>query len=216
MAKSFNGFQAARVGSLPLATLACAALALTTIAARADDHSEHEHHHHHAEMAAGIKQSQADYRVPALSLTRQDGTAASFPAELDDGRPVLLNFIYTTCTAICPMTTQVFSQVQGKLGGEGSHLHMISISIDPEFDTVAKLSEYAHKYGAGPQWQFYTGTAAASIEMQKAFAAYRGDKMNHEAVTFLRPAPGKPWSRIDGMAAPDELVREYRRLTTKG
>ena len=216
MRKYFGSMRANDRRVLPLAMLACVALATTTIAARADDHSEHEHHHHHAEMATGIKQSQADYRVPALGLTRQDGTTASFPAELDDGRPVMLNFIYTSCTAICPMTTQVFSQVQSKLGGDGSHLHMISISIDPEFDTVAKLSEYARKYGAGPQWQFYTGSAAASIEVQKAFAAYRGDKMNHQAVTFLRPAPGKPWTRIDGMATPDDLIKEYRRLTAKG
>ena len=48
--------------------------------------------------------------------------------------------------------------------------------------------------------------------MQLAFDSYRGDKMNHEPLTLMRPAPGKPWVRIDGFASPDELAREYRKV----
>jgi protein SCO1/2 len=172
---------------------------------------EHMHHHHHqmADAAEGTKRSEMPYQVPALSLVRNDGSKAQFPQELDDGRPVILNFIYTSCTAICPVTTQVFSQVQEKLGKDAAKVHMVSISIDPEYDTPARLSEYAKKYGAGRDWQFYTGTVEASVALQKAFDTYRGDKMNHIPVTYLRAAPGKPWVRLDGFAKPDEVVREY-------
>jgi protein SCO1/2 len=52
----------------------------------------------------------------------------------------------------------------------------------------------------------------ASIATQRAFDAYRGDKMNHLPVTFLRAAPGKPWVRLEGFAPPDEVVKEYRQL----
>jgi protein SCO1/2 len=74
------------------------------------------------------------------------------------------------------------------------------------------MTEYAKKYNASPQWQHYTGTVAASITMQKAFDVYRGDKMNHFPVTFMRAAPGKPWVRMDGFVTPDELMQEYRKL----
>ena len=173
----------------------------------------HDHHDHAAQVPAGVKRSEATYNVPAVNLVRQDGTKVAFPKEIDDGRPVLLNFVYTSCTAICPVTSQVFSQIQEKLGKDAAKVHMVSVSIDPEYDTPARLVEYAKKYKAGPAWQHYTGTVEASVTMQKAFDAYRGDKMNHVPVTYLRVAPGKPWVRLDGFASPDEVIREYHKLS---
>jgi protein SCO1/2 len=86
----------------------------------------------------------------------------------------------------------------------------VSISIDPEHDTQPRIAEYAGRFGAGPQWQFYTGTAAASVAVQRAFGTYRGDKLNHEPVTFLRTAPGQAWDRIDGLATPEALIRQVQ------
>ncbi len=174
--------------------------------------SEHEHHHHAMNTEAAVKRSEVDYKVPALNLIRQDGTTAVFPKEIDDGRPVILNFIYTSCTAVCPLTSQVFSRVQKELNEGHMKVHMLSISIDPEYDTPQRLDAYARKYQASAQWQFYTGTIETSVAMQKAFNAYRGDKMNHIPLTFLRAAPGKPWVRLDGFANPDEVVHEFHEL----
>lgn len=174
--------------------------------------SGHQHHHMAAESTADVRRSTADYRLPGLNLVRQDGTKVKLRQELDDGRPVILNFIYTSCTAICPTTSQVFSQVEERLGREHQAVHLVSISIDPEYDTPARLAAYARKFGAGAHWQFYTGSSAASIAVQKAFEAYPGDKMNHLPSTFLRAAPGKPWVRLDGFATPASIVREYAQL----
>ncbi len=88
----------------------------------------------------------------------------------------------------------------------------MSISIDPESDTPTILSEYAKKFGAGSDWDFYTGTTEASLAIQKAFNAYRGDKMNHSSVIFMRAAPGKSWVRLEGFVSPDVAIREYRSL----
>jgi protein SCO1/2 len=162
--------------------------------------------------AAWIKSS-VSYKIPELTLVRADGTKVSLPRELDaDGKPVILNFIYTTCTAICPVMTQTFVEVQNRLGPDREKLRMVSVSIDPEQDTPARLRDYAKRYAAGPQWQFYTGTVESSIAVQKAFDAYRGDKMNHLPLTLVRLAPGKPWVRLDGFATPDDIVKEYRSL----
>jgi protein SCO1/2 len=131
---------------------------------------------------------------------------------LDDGRPVLLNFIFTACSSICPLASQTFAQFERKLGPESKTVHLMSISIDPEHDTPTRLTQYAKKFRAGPEWQHYTGTLAASLAAQRAFEVYRGDKMSHPPVTLMRAAPGKPWLRIDGFVTPDELVRDYRNL----
>ncbi len=181
---------------------------------QAQNHDAHAHHHEHGAMANGAtKRTEAAYTIPTVGLLRQDGKKANFPAELDDGKPVILQFIYTSCTAICPVTSQTFAQLQDKLGKQAASVRMASISIDPEYDTPQRLDAYAKKLGAGPQWQFYTGTVQASVSLQKAFNVYRGDKMNHTAVTFMRAAPGKAWVRLDGLSSPDELFKEFQKFS---
>lgn len=177
-------------------------------------HVGHEHSAASHDVAA--KRVEANYRLTRLSMVRQDGKKVVFPDELDDGRPVVLQFIYTSCTAICPVTSRTLSQMQEKLGAESSKVHMISISIDPEYDTPPRLVAYAKKFGAGPQWHFYTGSVESSVALQKSFEAYRGDKMNHIAVTFMRPAPGKSWVRLEGLRSADDLIKEYRSIVGKG
>src|SRR2546427_764281 len=167
-----------------------------------------------AAAAATVSRSTVTYETPDVSLVREDGKSVSLPQELDDGRPVLLNFIFTTCSSICPLTSRTLEEFQHKLGSEAARIHLMSISIDPEQDTPARLTEYARKFHAGPEWQYYTGTLAASLAAQRAFDVYRGEKMSHTPVTLMRAAPGKPWSRIEGFVTPDELVDDYRNLLT--
>jgi len=169
----------------------------------------------HAQDASADRPSRSksvQYAVPAVTLVREDGKIVSLPQEMDDGRPVLLNFIFTSCGSTCPLMSQVFAQFQRMLGADARQVHLMSISVDPEADTAARLAEYAHRFGAGPGWDHYTGTLAASRSAQLAFDVYRGDKMSHAPVTLLRAAPGQPWRRIDGLATPDDLLREYRQL----
>lgn len=167
---------------------------------------------HHSALEQQVKAQTVQYAVPAVRLVRNDGKVVSLPDEMNDGRPVLLNFIFTSCGSTCPLMSQVFAQFQRKMGAEVNKVHLMSISIDPEEDTPARLSEYASRFGAGPEWQHYTGTLEASLAAQKAFDIYRGDKMSHAPVTLMRAAPGQPWRRIDGLVTPDELLREYQHL----
>ena len=134
--------------------------------------------------------------------------------ELSSDEPIVLNFIFTTCTTVCPVLSATFSSFQDKLGSEASTVKMVSISIDPEHDTPAKLREYAKKFQAGPQWQFYTGSVSQSVEVQRAFDAYRGSKMNHIPLTFLRAAGQTEWVRLEGFTSATDLLNEYQRLSS--
>ncbi len=173
-----------------------------------EDADPHAHHH----MMRDMRTSTVAYSLPAVTLVRDDGRTVSLKDELDDGRPVVLTFIYTTCTSVCPVISQTLSQLQGELGPNRDKVHMVSISIDPEQDTPSRLHEYAAKFGAGPEWQHYTGALAASVATQRAFNVYHEDKMNHSPVVFLRGAPGESWLRIDGFATADELLHAYQKL----
>jgi protein SCO1/2 len=194
------------------ATLALAlALAAGTPAA-AEAHDQHEHCASAASTLKRATRSTADYAVPDVKLVRDDGKKVSLAEELDDGRAVALQFIFTTCTTICPVMAQTFARLEEELGDDRGRVHLVSISIDPEQDTPARLREYSARFHARPEWRFYTGTVQASVGVQRAFNAYLGDKMNHTPTTFLRAAPGRPWVRIDGFASASELARELHEL----
>jgi protein SCO1/2 len=188
-----------------LCALVATALPGPTWAASTADADLHAHHH---QIASETRRSTARYSLPELKLIRDDGTTVSLRDELDDGRPVVLSFIYTSCTTVCPLTSMTMAQLEGKLGAARDRVHLVSITIDPEQDTPARLHDYARKFSAGPEWNHYTGTLSASRQAQQAFDVYRGNKMNHAPATFVRVVPGAPWVRIDGFVTADQLMAE--------
>jgi protein SCO1/2 len=195
----------------PSAAEQTASESLESISGEADPHA----HHRHMLESKTYSRSLHDYQLPDLQVVTMAGEKSSLLAEVNRDQPVMLNFIFTTCTTICPVLSATFSQVEQKLGAERERVRMISITIDPEYDTPARLRAYAARYGAGPQMQFLTGKLEDIVAIQKAFDAYRGTKMNHEPLTFLRMSAQEPWVRLNGLASAADVVREYRQLTAK-
>jgi protein SCO1/2 len=187
----------------------CLMLATGTVIAEPQEPDPHAHHRHMMEQP-GYTSSMHSYTMPELVLIDMNNNKVSLAEALGHDKPVMLNFIFTTCTTICPVLTATFSQVQRKLGDEAKNVRMISITIDPEQDTPERLKEYAGKFKAGAGWQFLTGSIENIIATQKAFDAYRGDKMNHVPLTFIRSTVDGPWVRLEGFASAAEVVSEYR------
>jgi protein SCO1/2 len=156
----------------------------------------------------------ATYALPDVALRDVSGSEVRLAAALGHEGPILLQFIFTTCPTICPVMSATFTTAQEKFGAELERVRMISISIDPEQDTPARLGDYARKFRARRQWLFLTGDTESVVAVQKAFDAYRGNKMRHEPLTFLRAGPGAPWVRLDGLLSAAQLFDEYKRLTS--
>ncbi|MEI8168788.1 MAG: SCO family protein [Rhodoferax sp.] len=178
-----------------------------------DMKGEDPHANHHADMNAAVKRSMVEVALAATPMVRQDGSATTLSKELDGSKPVILAFIYTSCTTVCPVTSQILATTQDLLGKDMGKVRMLSVSIDPEYDTPARLLAYSKKFGAKPQWVHYTGTLANSVAVQKAFGAYRGDKMNHEPLIFISGGGKKPWVRLDGFPSAEQVVKEFRDQT---
>jgi protein SCO1 len=203
-----------------LKSAACAAFgAACTPALRAaqggtPESEAHDHGAHLAKAEASrVKRSVRHYVPAAVPMLRHDGKRVDFAKALDDGRPVLLNFVFTSCTAICPVMSQVYAEVIDKLGAHREQVNLVSVSIDPEYDTPARLEAYAQRFGGRRgAWSLYTGSARDSVAIQKSFGSYFGDKMNHTPVSLLRQAPGKPWVRLDGFASPGALLAELHAM----
>lgn len=156
--------------------------------------------------------SQHRYRVPDITLTDMHGVTRPAVETLDTAGPVMLNFIFTTCKTICPVLSATFTQVRTLLGADAAGVRFISVTIDPEQDTPSILRAYARKYQAGEDWRFFTGQRDAIITLQRAFDIFRGNKMSHIPVTFLRTGQGAAWLRIEGFPSALDLAREYRTL----
>jgi protein SCO1/2 len=181
-------------------------------------HADHSAHMATLEAKDGepsYTRSLSTYAPPQVNLVDRDGEEQSLAALLETDSPVMLNFIFTSCTTICPIQTATFVEAQKQLAADHEHVQLVSISIDPEVDTPVRLTEYARARGAGEPWAFLTGDLASIRKAQEAFGAYRGNKMNHVPLTFLRASAGDPWVRIDGFPSASDLVREYRTLTVE-
>ena len=150
----------------------------------------------------------ARYDVPDVALVDASGSAVSLRAFLDTPDPVVLNFVFTTCTTICPVMTATFAHMRRELGDAGSRLRLVSISIDPDYDRPAVLREYAARFGAG--WTFLTGDGPDVELALRAFGVYAGSKMNHRPVTLLKKAGQDSWVRIEGLASGGDLAHEVQ------
>ncbi|MCA1632281.1 MAG: SCO family protein [Acidobacteria bacterium] len=185
-------------------------------AARQQQPAVHVHESHQPTPAPErFTRTVESYRPPGVTLLHMNGERVSLATALGHKGPVLLQFIFTTCPTICPVMSGTFAAAQGKLGVELKKVRMISISIDPEHDTPERLRDYARKFKAGAQWLFLTGGADDIMAVQKSFDAYRGNKMRHEPLTFLRASPGSQWVRLDGLLSATQLLAEYKRLIAK-
>jgi cytochrome oxidase Cu insertion factor (SCO1/SenC/PrrC family) len=160
---------------------------------------------------------QADYTVPDADLRDATGKRVTFAQVLDYDGPLLMNFIFTSCATICPVMSATFGEAQEDLAAIDPRYRMVSVSIDPDYDTPKRLHEYAGLHHARDNWVFLTGGAAEIRKVIAAFdAIYRGDnKMYHLPYTYLRPGKGRPWIRIEGLVSGADLIEEYRSMITE-
>jgi len=163
-------------------------------------------------LGPGQRITEVAIAVPDVTMTGMDGRTVSLRAVLGDDRPVMLQFIFTTCPTICPLLTGISATVREGLGKDREKIRAISITIDPEHDTPGVLREYAANFDTDPEWMFLTGSLPDVVAVQKAFGSYLGNKMNHPPYTFLRRSPRDPWVRVDGIVHAEVLEREARKL----
>src|SRR5437764_7041286 len=112
--------------------------------------------------------------VPFFGLTNQDGkriTRDSFR-----GQPLVLTFIFTRCPVpnFCPRISQNFSELQEAIkseSGAAGKTRLLSITLDPQFDTPEILKSYAQHQKANPDiWTFATGELAEIDRLTQSFA----------------------------------------------
>lgn len=112
--------------------------------------------------------------VGTFALTDERGQP--FTDDALRGHVTLVSFLFTRCDTICPVTTMKMERLQEKTFDARAHIKLASFSVDPEYDTPARLAEYATRYHAEPErWRFVTGP------VDKVRALVEGPLMNSMA-----------------------------------
>ena len=94
--------------------------------------------------------------APQFQFTAQDGTTVS-NADFK-GKVWVANFIFTRCAGPCPVMTSRMAELNQALSGKAKDVELVSITVDPEYDTPQVLKEYGERVGASPdKWKFLTG-----------------------------------------------------------
>jgi len=158
------------------------------------------------------KRSVERYQIPDVTLVNQDGRKVHLASLLKSEQPVVIDFVYGTCTTICPVLSAGFANLQRRLGPASSQVRLISITIDPENDTPKVMKEYLKRYRAQPGWDFLTGSRADIDTVMRAFDAYIPDKMSHYPINLIRSPKDGTWVRLLGILSSREFHEEFQRL----
>jgi protein SCO1/2 len=141
--------------------------------------------------------------LPDVTVVTDTGATVPF-ASLLAGRTVAINFIFTSCPTVCPLMGASFGRVQKLLGGRD--VTLISVSVDPETDTPARLTEWRKRFGAKPGWTLVTGSQRDIDLILKAFGVYTSDPGSHSPSAFIADTRRGVWRKVDGLAPPSTIM----------
>lgn len=161
------------------------------------------------------KRSVERYTIPDVTLINQDGKKVSLRKLLSSDKPLIVDFIYATCTTICPVLSVGFTNLQKKLESSSHKPQLVSITIDPENDTPKIMKEYLQRYRAKPGWDFLTGSRKDIDTVMYAFNAYIPDKMSHYPLNLIRSPRDGSWVRLYGIMSSREFLEEYQSVAGK-
>ncbi|MGE0128909.1 MAG: SCO family protein [Blastocatellales bacterium] len=166
----------------------------------------------------------AGTETPDFTLVNQDGKKINFKQYR--GKALILTFIYTRCPLpdYCPLMTQNFVTLGRELQNNSAlrdKTHLISVTVDPEYDNPKVLREYGQRYlgsdkNAFKNWEFATG----SPEQVKAVAQFFGlnywpekDQIIHGLRTAIIGADGKVVKVYRGNDwKPEDVLRDLEKL----
>lgn len=165
--------------------------------------------HDHSHMTkASEETSPARKYFTDVELLNQDGEKVRFYTDVLKGKTVIVNAFFTTCTSVCPPMNRNMEKIQEVLGDRvGRDVFLVSITVDPEVDTPARLKDYAKKFHAKPGWIFLTGKKENLDWALYKLGQYVENKDDHKTIFIIGNEPTGLWKKAFGMANVAELVQ---------
>jgi cytochrome oxidase Cu insertion factor (SCO1/SenC/PrrC family) len=145
-------------------------------------------------------------KIPNTRILDQNGKQLNFYDDLIKGKTVAVNFIFTTCTTVCPPLTATFRKVEQTASERGLDVKLVSVSVDPVVDTPERLRAFAEKFNAGQSWTFVTGEKGEIDALLQSLGVAVTNKNDHTPMILIGNDSVDYWTRAYGLSPASRLV----------
>jgi protein SCO1 len=156
-------------------------------------------------------------RAPAFRLTDQFGRPISLARFR--GRAVVLTFIESHCTTLCPVVADKLHRLKEGLGSSGNRVAILGISTDPEQDTFASMRSFSRQHGLLHSWHFLVASRSQLAPIWRAYYIYAAPKSSspaldssHTSATYLIDGRGRERVLFGGDPSTSALNQDVRIL----
>lgn len=168
-----------------------------------DPHAKHK-------QAAAKKAGQAGTAeieiADGFTMLNQHGEAVDFRRDIIGDRIAVIDFVYTSCTTVCPVVSTIFSQLENRLG---THMEqdvaLVTITVDPARDTPHRLKSYSENFNPGPNWSWLTGEKQIVDKVLTELGAYTPLYEDHPAMVLVGDENKSEWYRYYGFPDPKNI-----------
>jgi protein SCO1/2 len=141
-------------------------------------------------------------------LLDQDGKERRLYTDLIKGHTVIVIPFFTSCTGACPAMNQNLAGIQDWLGDRlGKDAVIMSLSVDPDTDSVARLKEYSKKFGARPGWYFLSGKKENVEFALRKLGLYVETREDHSNIMIIGNEKTGLWKKAFSLAKTESLIK---------
>jgi len=152
-------------------------------------------------------------QIPDIRVVDQNGKQRHFYGDLVRGKVVVMNFVYTTCTTICPPLGATFGKLQKNLGERlGKDVFLVSVSVDPVTDTPERLRAWGAQFKAKPGWTLVTGDKAELDRLLRVLGVDAASPASHSAMVLIVNDRAALWKRVYGLGSTAALMNNIERM----
>jgi protein SCO1 len=145
--------------------------------------------------------------VPDIEVVNQDGQHVRFNSQVVDGRIAIVTGFFTTCSSMCPITQEKLSHVAKLLGPRlGKDVVIVSVSVDAENDTPARMKDWAEKFHIGPGWTLLSGNRSEVDTLLKSLGLYVELRQRHQSALMIG-STATGWVRISSWTSSEKLAK---------
>jgi cytochrome oxidase Cu insertion factor (SCO1/SenC/PrrC family) len=145
--------------------------------------------------------------VPDIEVVNQDGQHVRFNSQVVEGRIAIVTGFFTNCSSMCPITQEKLAQVAKLLGARlGKDVVIVSVSVDPENDTPARMKDWTEKFHTGPGWTLLSGNRTDVDTLMKSLGLFVELRQRHQSFLMIGSA-ATGWVRISSWTPSEKLAR---------
>jgi protein SCO1/2 len=176
--------------------------------------AHHQGHNNNAITEPNESKQIEGLRIPDVRLTDQGGHQARFLSDVLRQRAAVVSFIYTSCETTCPLVGATVAAIADHFQKDGLDFAMVSISVDPDYDTPARLLAWRERFGDIPQWTLLTGPKREVEQLLRALGTYSANLEDHSDILLIGPDADGRWTRLSAFAETQAIAAAIRAATS--